>query len=806
MRFRPFVVLALCLAALGARGQGRVELRLDDGPVVVVRDAYGVPHVYAETLRGLYFGAGYAAAVDRIGQMELSRRVARGEMAALVGQSAVASDRETRLDGYTEEERERQYARLGENLRLALAAYAEGVNRHLEELRAGAAQPKIANFPVPFDAAKLRPWRVTDSIAIIQMMSRRFGGMEGGELRNQLLFGFLKGLHKEKAYAFFNDLAWRNDPRSPTTLPPGEDGRGWPGLPHWAGPDGKLLTATARPAAAPPARRAAGSPKAASRAPRLVPTDPDLLLAAARTLDQAERLALAERLGLFTRWGSYCYAVSAQKSATGYAMLVGGPQMGFRTPSIAHEVRLLGAGIDVVGMAFPGLPGVLIGHNAHLAWSTTTGVNDQTDIFVETLDPNDHTRYRFKGEWRSFERRVERIEVAGGETVEMEVLRSVHGPVVQVDKANHRAYSRMSTYWGRELENMEGFFGFHTARNVREFARACAKIVTSHNFFAADQEGNIGFWFCGRSPIRDPRVDPRFPTPGEGDHEWRGMVPFERMPQIINPKQGFLANWNNKPAIWWDNQDTPVWGEIWHSERISQLLAAKKKITPEEMRRILLDIGTNDYTAQVLLPLVNNALNRQRALLTPLARQAAGLLASWDHHGTEGSPSAVVFSYWLQQIRDDLFGKPFGFIKLQGGGLFNTAMQPSLILHVLLGPRSPVPVQADYLGGKSPDVAIAEAMNRAMEKAAKERGQEIALWSHNQGRINLAPLPPILSTDRGTYIQIVQCARPRVRGVSILPPGQSERTDSPHFGDQRELAGWFLFKPMVTERLDQEKR
>jgi penicillin amidase len=277
------------------------------------------------------------------------------------------------------------------------------------------------------------------------------------------------------------------------------------------------------------------------------------------------------------------------------------------------------------------------------------------------------------------------------------------------------------------------------------------------------------------------------------------MMKFAEQPQIVNPKQGYLANWNNKPAVWWDNADTPVWGEIFHNGRILERLAAKPKVTTDDLRDILVDIGTNDYTAQVFLPLLTDAL-RNNPTLTPEAKTAAAILFAWDHRATEGSVAKTLFDVWLQQVREDLFLKPFGFIQVQGKDLFNTAMQPSFILHVLRDRVSPVPVQYSYLNGKMPQAVIADAWNKAVEKLAKQRGMSPSGWGYTQGQISFKPLPGIPKTDRGTYIQIIECAKNDVHGVNILPPGQNEREDSAHFGDQRELAGWFLFKPMRIKR------
>ncbi len=781
------ILLVLSITGVASLQESETRLTYQGEEVAIRRDVYGVPHITAKTLVAASYANGYAIAEDRLGQMDLNRRAARGEMAELVGPSAVAADRETRIDGYTEEERLAQYQRLPSELREVLRAYADGVNAYLKESQASGRKRNTANYPGAsegLDVASIRPWTVTDTVAIGQMMARRFGGSEGGELRNQLILSFLRNSQKQEAFKLFNDALWRNDPASPTTIAPGEDGKRWPGKPHWADPNGKL---TAVP----------------DDQLRLVKRcDAMTVHAAADVADQAARLALAQRVGIMTRWGSYCIAVGAKKSATGHAMLVGGPQMGFRTPQIAHEVHLKTDDIDVIGMGFPGIPGVLIGHNAYLAWSTTTGVNDQTDIFVETLHPTDSKLYRFRGQWLTMEERTETITVKGGEPVRLTCYRTVHGPVIQLDEKNRKAYARKASYWDRELETFQAIAAMAKARNVQEFGRACALIPTSHNWLCATQDGDIGFWFCGLTPIRAAGVDPRLPTPGEGDHEWKGFIPFERMPHIVNPRQGFLANWNNKPAVWWDNGDTPVWGEVFHNGRIAQLLSAKPLVTTQDLRNILVDIGTYDYTAHVLLPMLQAAVaqsGRSKSVrMSDDARRAASYLRAWDCHAAEGSVAKTIFDSWLVELREDLFGKPFGFIKLEGQGLFHQAMQPSFIVHVLKGRRSPVPVQHDYLQGRRRQDVMLDALERAVARLKQQRGDDMTMWRFSRGNINFAPLPPIPATDRGTYIQIVECGRP-VRGVSILPPGQSECTDSPHFGDQRELAGWFLFKPMESQ-------
>ena len=247
-------------------------------------------------------------------------------------------------------------------------------------------------------------------------------------------------------------------------------------------------------------------------------------------------------------------------------MLYGGPQMGFDTPAVIHEVQLKGGnGFNVMGMAFAGVPPVLIGRNEDIAWTSTTATGDNVDTYVETLCGP--TSYMFNGVCTPMEVRQETINVRatapgvpiGLDATTYDIMRTVHGPVIGVDAAKGVAYSQKRAHWMREYEATMPFLMFDRAHSVSQFENAAKLIVTSHNFMYADQEGNIAYWQTGQVPLRPAGFDPRLPLPGTGEAEWPGgILP---MPTSINPAQGWLANWNNKPAVWYDNPDNRLLGK-----------------------------------------------------------------------------------------------------------------------------------------------------------------------------------------------------------------------------------------------------
>ncbi len=755
--------VALFILSLASFLAAQERLSVAGREVLIFRDAFGVPHIFGESLYGVFYGCGYAQAQDRLGQMELYRRTAKGQLAEVMGEGALDQDKQRRLLGYSEEERLRQFRQLNAELQLVLTAFADGVNRYIEEVNKG-------RRPVPtrlkeLGRTTLSPWIVTDTVAIGQMMAQRFGSSGGEELRMLQLYQFLKRVLGPEADQIFNDIAWQNDPQAPVT--------------------------TTR-------RSGATAFRSEAETSRSLPLVSDRSLSqAACNAGESESLRWCEKLSLFTRWGSYAMVVGPERSASGKPLLVGGPQMATGTPSIACEIRLSCPRFDVRGMTFPGIPIVLIGMNRYLAWTTTSGAGDNVDIFVETLHPDDDSRYLFKGQWREMERRTETFRVKGKEEpVSVTFFRTVHGPVLSVDREQSKALARSASYFAGEMGALEAIYGFHKARTLSDFARFCRFIKTSHNFFCATKDGDIGFWYCGAYPIRGRKHDPRLPRPGTGEAEWQGTIPFEKLPQSVNPPEGFFANWNNKPSPDWDNGDLPRWGAIHHVERIQRLLRSRKKVTMADLINFLVDIEGYDVRADYFKPMLLEALQRSDRLPDDDRQLIGDLLKRWDHQRSEGSIGATFFDRWFEALQEELFSdKPF---PLPEPGLFRLMGQPSLLWHILSEQSSLRPSRY-YLSGRSRDHVLVAAVVKALEKMKKELGPTPERWGFRKPLWRFDPLPPIPGPNRGAYIQVIEVSSPP-SGVNVLPPGQSEDPTSPHYRDQHPLALHWRFKAMVLDK------
>ncbi len=389
-----FLPMSLGVGDIDAADQGFTTLDVSGEQVRIYRDEFGVPHIFAETNRGLFEAYGYTTAQHRLWQLEVNRRSARGRLAEIFGSSSLAADRSARTLGYTGAELDQQFAALSPEEQEIFDAYVDGINRYVNEV----VVPDPAN-KLPFEFQFLNigvpaPWTTQDAVAFAAFEARLFLERGDAERTAQTLLTALVAMHGATAgLGVFNDVQWINDPEAPTSVPA-------------EGAFGKRQKDLPEPAA--------GQLDGASEE-----ADPE----------EEDPVAIWEALGVPTKTGSHGWVVSAAKSTEGAAMLFGGPQIGFNAPELAHEVQLKGDGLNVSGIAFAGIPLVLIGRSDHIAWTEMTAFSNNVDTYVETTCAGG-TGYIFGGVCTPYQTRSETILVKGAAPVVMTVERSVHGPVV----------------------------------------------------------------------------------------------------------------------------------------------------------------------------------------------------------------------------------------------------------------------------------------------------------------------------------------------------------------------------------------
>ena len=363
----PSLLLGTLLAAAittsptGQAMAGWSQLDVNGDQVRIYRDEYGVPHIFAETSRGVYEAYGYVVAEDRLWQLEVNRRAGRGRLAEILGAGSVMADRTVRTLGYTDAELDEQFAQLPAADQERFESYVRGINRYVDEVIVPDPMNKL-----PFEFHHLGigvpdPWTARDAFAFGVREMRGFLERGDGERATQALLNNLVVLHGLSAgLGVFNDVQWTNDPEGSATVPQfGAIAK----KQHDVPPPNQLATIG-------------------------VDAEPIVDDEAARTI--------LESIGVPTSLGSHGWVVSAAHSREGGPMLFGGPQLNFltQTPDLSHGVQLKGPDVNVAGMSLAGIPTVVVGRTSHIAWTGMTAFFNN----VDTVRRNALQRWR--GSWK----------------------------------------------------------------------------------------------------------------------------------------------------------------------------------------------------------------------------------------------------------------------------------------------------------------------------------------------------------------------------------------------------------------------
>ncbi len=572
--------------------------------VDVFRDSYGVPHIYAANAHDLFMAQGFVHAQDRFWQMEFWRRSGSGTLSEILGSSALESDRFIRTVGW--HRTAAQELELYNEVELdVLGAYAEGVNAYIEQNSGslGLEFTVLGLTGVSFDP---EPWTPLNTLTYAKLMAWDLGGNRSAELTRA-------------------QIAARLGTESVNELMP--------------------------------------------------PYNDDYPTIVANAVHEASLAAVPEDafdlnvLGFGEGLGSNNWVISGERTESGKPILADDTHLGIQMPSIWYEVGLHCEPIgpecpfNVVGFSFASIPGVIIGHNDHIAWGVTNLGPDVQDLFIEKINPENPNQYEFMGRWKDMEIIREEITVAGQDDPEVVNVRITdHGPIINdviggVEEEWSYGWQPLAFSWtalqpGTTLRSM---IMFNQASNWEEFRAALAYWdVPSQNFVYADVEGNIGYQAPGRIPIR-AAGDGTMPVPGwTGAYEWVGYIPFDSLPRAYNPAAGYIATANNAVV----GADYPYfisadWAPGYRARRIVEMIEADESITVEDVMTMH---GDNVVVyAQDILPFLLQ-------LPTTDAKQAQALdyLRDWDFNAERESVPAAIFESLRIHLVDRVYGDELG--------------------------------------------------------------------------------------------------------------------------------------------------
>lgn len=775
-------VSAAAHAAGPARGPREASVTVPAaGQVRIVRDEYGVPHIYARTARALFYGEGYAVGQDRLWQAELLRRAGTGTVAAVPrvgGPGSVNADLGFREYTGGQVRLRRLFGELPPAARVAIRAFSDGMNAWI------AAATKAGKLPPEYAAIGLkpRPWTPEDVLGTWFAAEIQYGSFGGDEVSNTgQLAAWDRSLGRRPAARVFADTHWLDDPSAPTTVP------------------------RARPAAVTVRsgrRHSAGAP----------PLSPDLVHAVSGR-QRAIQAALA-KAGQGSHWHSNAVLISGRLTRSGAPLLLGGPQAEYAAPQTFMEIGLHGAGYDVTGVTVPGTVAVEIGVGGNDAWTVTSGGTDNTDWYADRISARRPGRYLFDGRWVRYACRTEVIAVYHQRARRFRVCDGRHGPVIAAsgDTALALKDAGAEGIGG----TIAGFLRLDTARSPGQFEAALPQFAGSFNIFYASHR-TIGYWQVGRVPLRARGDDPFLPHSGTGHDEWRGFLRWRQMPHVLNPGQGWIANWTTKPEAGWANSAAGFldWGPV---QRVQALDRQLTRLRPGQATMATLE-RINQIAGQTAESPAGNELNiAVHALLPRLLRlvragpdqrlrAAARLLAGWngqrtdtDRDGRYDSPAVTIWQYWYPAFVNRVFARELGTV---ASGDIDSSMLTNLAVRLLQGRSAALPLRYDYLHGEPAWHAATVSLRGTLTALAdRYHTTDMARWllpvvPTVWQPLGLGQVPNTPWMNRGTYNQIVQLGPGRtLTAVNVDPPGESGLPGSPYFADQLQLYATWRYKPM----------
>ena len=682
---------------------GQLKLSTLSAPVEIKRDGADVAHILAKTSADAWRTLGYVHAQERGWQLEFNRRVMRGELSAVLGQATLETDKLMRTLGIRQAA-EAQWKTLPEDAREAMTAYSQGVNAFYTE-GSQALTPEFLVLGVdPRPAAREgRYWDELDSMGWLLMMALDLGGNWGNEFAR---LSMLQALDTE--------AMWQAMPPYP-----GEKPAATADLAKLYRELGVYRTGNGTKAEAAPGATATAS-----------------LGEAWRNRLSEEIVAWSHELGNVDGKGSNNWVVGGSRTVSGKPLLANDPHLGLSAPAIWYFARLQAPdangkpGMDVIGATLPGLPFVVLGRTAEVAWGFTNTGPDVQDLFLEQINPANPGQYRVPAPagqtaWADFTTRTETIAVKGQPDVTHVVRSTRHGPVLSDAQASHGQVLDTSRFvlalqWtALAPDNHNALSGVRAnrARTVAELKDAYRHFHSPmQNVVMADTSGSIHYKAAGKVPLRGAGNDIRgiAPSPGwDARYDWTGYLPFEDTPQDDGAR-GWIATANQRiHAADYPHFITQDWAPAWRQQRIEQLLEAQPKHDMASMKALHGD--QLSLATQQLLPHLQKTESKH-----PLAAAALAQLQGFDGNMRADHAAPLIYSAWVDEFTRGVIGARIGkerFEAMYGKRLFRSGVEGILERD-----------DKAWCGAAGCGPASSAALDRALERLKAAHGDDVAKW------------------------------------------------------------------------------
>ncbi|MEQ8477275.1 MAG: penicillin acylase family protein [Fulvivirga sp.] len=687
-------------------------------PVEIIRDEWGINHIYAKNQHDLFFAQGYAAAKDRLFQFEIWRRQATGTVAEILGERELKRDIGTRLFKFRGDMKQEMdyYHEDGEEI---ITAYTQGVNAYIEEILATPEQ-----LPIEFKILNIAPEKWTTDVVI----SRHQGLLGNIDLELNVARSVAKlGVEKVK------DLNWF----------------------HPKDPDLKMDSAINQELLFDDILElynAYRKPVAFQKS--------DILPEYRDSTNDKTIAYLAEENDDDFSIGSNNWVVSGDLTEDGNTYMANDPHRTIAIPSLRYMAHLVAPGWNVIGGGEPEIPGISIGHNEYGAWGLTVFRTDGEDLYVYELNPENNKQYMYNGNWEDMNVIKETIKLKDQEDVIVELLYTRHGPVTYVDPVHNVAYAVRCAWLEPGGSPYLASLRMDQAKTWEEFREACNySHIPGENMIWADPKGNIGWQSVGIAPLRR-NFSGMVPVPGDGRYEWDGYLPIIEKPNTLNPSQGYFATANQSvtPADYehWDAIGFS-WADPYRGDRVVQVLDAVKKLNMEDMKALQVDY--HSIPASLLVPLLSELP------LEGKAAEARDRLSGWDFNLEANSIEAAIYVAFENELSKLAVSK---FVP-EAGKPFINRIQLKRVLDWVTTPdgrfgANPVEGRNEFLK---------EAFNNGIAYLEKTLGDDINNWQYGQEKFKHTYIAHALGEIVKEDIKAKLDVGPMPRGGNSSTPGST---------------------------------
>jgi penicillin amidase len=737
-------------------------------PVRITLERDGTAHVVALTDHDLFLAVGYVHARFRLFQMDLLRRTGEGRLSEVVGKAALDNDRfELQLGLLRTAQQE--WAQASETAKVALSAYAQGVNDRIDEAE------RTHQVPAMFILLgyQPQPWTPIDT-AVVK-----------GDLTQTLNF-----TDTPLVMALLNN-----------TLGPDLTSKWFPVLP----PN--------------PQSPYDPGPYPTAKAPAPV-TSMATLTDAQAASDWAlyQRLASLPPGAIATGGASNNWAVATTKSSSGGALMAGDPHLHLTLPSIWFQLTEDSPGYHTSGVSLPGTPVVLIGHNQHISWSLTDAQNQQTFFYNEKEDSAHPGQYFWQGGWHSYKTVSYDIPVLHGPTDHLTVKLSAHGPVI-----TERGLTT-TVWWSGNLpsQDLDVVLRIGQANDFNAFRDALRDWhAPTHNFVYADDKGNIGMISAGYYPLV-AKGQPWLPMPGTGEYDVTGTVPYADIPQIYNPPGNVVWSANQRQVgadyPYYIGTASNFFDPGYRANEISRVLNLDRQLGAGDMMALQTD--TRDFLASEITPILVQALATDK--LTAGEQKARDILSSWDYRMDVNSAAAAVWwRFWqayLAKTFDPWWSTRGVKVDMQEEEVINALGQDLEVW--TLGDTSNAAFTPPGAAPQTAGDVMRKAFHAAYSTLSSDLGPDPGSWTwgtiHTRVLDNLAQISALSYGPRAdggdTFTPLAANGSPSTHGPSwrmvvdwgshtfnaIYPGGQSENPASSWYQDRVDTWWNGQYAPMLT--------